>query len=159
MSLKISQNSKENKWARASFLIKLQAKGTKTQKFKVGSEFSNLLNILFGLHNTAQKMKFSIKDFFSKFTEKILNGKLHFFVQWMITFKPYLFLIFIANIFWIPLTIFAVRVLLKLQGFYCKKIAIENNISNKTVWWQIPEKFKRIIFMYKVIYTSYILLI
>ena len=33
---------------------------------------------------TAQKMKFSIKDFFSKssdlvtFTEKVLNGKLHF---------------------------------------------------------------------------------
>ena len=30
---------------------------------------------------TAQKMKFSIKDFFSKeitFTEEILNGKLHF---------------------------------------------------------------------------------
>ena len=42
-------------------------------------------------HITAQKMKFSIKDFFSKcdqirsvlkkFTEEILNGKLHFFVQ------------------------------------------------------------------------------
>ena len=33
--------------------------------------------------NTAQKMKFSIKDFFSKcdlvtFTEEILNGKSHF---------------------------------------------------------------------------------
>ena len=34
--------------------------------------------------NTTQKMKFSIKDFFSKcdqcvtFTEEILNGKLHF---------------------------------------------------------------------------------
>ena len=26
----------------------------------------------------AQKMKFSMKDFFSKFTEEILNGKLHF---------------------------------------------------------------------------------
>ena len=43
------------------------------------------------LSDTAQKMKFSIKDFFSKcdqipdyqitFTEEILNGKLHFFVQ------------------------------------------------------------------------------
>ena len=35
---------------------------------------------------TAQKMKISIKDFFSKcdhitFTEEILNGKLHIFVQ------------------------------------------------------------------------------
>ena len=39
------------------------------------------------LSDTAQKMKFSIKDFFSKcdqipdlvtFTEEILNGKLHF---------------------------------------------------------------------------------
>ena len=33
---------------------------------------------------TAQKMKFSIKDFFSKcdvtFTEEVLNGKLHFCV-------------------------------------------------------------------------------
>ena len=38
-------------------------------------------------YNNAQKMKFSIKDFFSKcdqirdfvtFTEEILNGKLHF---------------------------------------------------------------------------------
>ena len=36
------------------------------------------------LNNTAQKMKFSIKDFFSKcqeFTEEILDEKLHFFVQ------------------------------------------------------------------------------
>ena len=43
-------------------------------------------------NDIAQKMKFSIKDFFSKcdqifpvdlaiFTEEILNGKLHFFVQ------------------------------------------------------------------------------
>ena len=44
--------------------------------------------------NNARKMKFSIKNFFSKcdqicsfqqlvtFTEEILNGKLHFFVQW-----------------------------------------------------------------------------
>ena len=37
--------------------------------------------------NTARKLKLSIKDFFSKcdqiviFTEKMLNGKLHFFVQ------------------------------------------------------------------------------
>ena len=34
----------------------------------------------FGILRTsdaAQKMKFSIKDFFSKFTEEILNGKLH----------------------------------------------------------------------------------
>ena len=39
------------------------------------------------LTNTTKKMKFSIKDFFSKcdqirsftFTEQILNGKLHFF--------------------------------------------------------------------------------
>ena len=41
------------------------------------------------VRNTAQKMKFPIKDFFSKcdqktadlvtFTEEILNGKLHFF--------------------------------------------------------------------------------
>ena len=41
-----------------------------------------------GTNNTAQKMKFSIKDFFGKcdqfpadlvtFTEEILNGKLHF---------------------------------------------------------------------------------
>ena len=32
---------------------------------------------------TTQKMKFSVKDFFSKitFTEEILTGKLHFFVQ------------------------------------------------------------------------------
>ena len=27
---------------------------------------------------TAQKMKFSIKDFFSKCDQEILNGKLHF---------------------------------------------------------------------------------
>ena len=38
-------------------------------------------------HHTAQKMKFSVKDFFSKLRiwshllKKILNGKLHFFVQ------------------------------------------------------------------------------
>ena len=45
--------------------------------------------------HTAQKMKFSIKEFFSKFdqnlqfpvdsvtfTEEILNGKTSFFVQW-----------------------------------------------------------------------------
>ena len=36
-----------------------------------------------GVIYTAQKMKFSVKDFFSKcdlvtFTEEILNGKLHF---------------------------------------------------------------------------------
>ena len=40
----------------------------------------------------AKKVKFCIKDFFSKcdqfpadsvtFTEEVLNGKLHFFVQW-----------------------------------------------------------------------------
>ena len=28
--------------------------------------------------HTAQNMKFSIKDVFSKFTKEILNGKLHF---------------------------------------------------------------------------------
>ena len=42
---------------------------------------------------TAQKMKFSIKDFFSKyvtFTESILNGKLHFFAQWHCCFLVYL---------------------------------------------------------------------
>ena len=49
--------------------------------------------ISFWLFYTAQKMQFSIKDFFSKcdqirnpadlviFTEEILNGKLHFFKQ------------------------------------------------------------------------------
>ena len=40
------------------------------------------------LHYTEQKMRFSVKDFFSTFpadlitfTEEIFNGKLHFFVQ------------------------------------------------------------------------------
>ena len=54
----------------------------------------------FGTH-TAQKMKFSIKNFFSKcdqirwklriwsnFTEEILNGKLHFFVQCQCNIEP-----------------------------------------------------------------------
>ena len=48
------------------------------------------MNFLNDVFNTAQKRKFSIKDFFSKcivpqftvdlvtFTEEILNGKLHF---------------------------------------------------------------------------------
>ena len=44
---------------------------------------------------TAQKMKFPIKDFFGKcdqfpadlvtFPEEILNGKLHFFEQWILS--------------------------------------------------------------------------
>ena len=33
--------------------------------------------------NTLQKIKFSIKDLVT-FTEKILSGKLHFFVQWQL---------------------------------------------------------------------------
>ena len=33
------------------------------------------------ISNTAQKMKFSIKDFFSK-CDQVLNGKLHFFMPW-----------------------------------------------------------------------------
>ena len=33
--------------------------------------------------NTLQKIKFSIKDLVT-FTEEILNGKLHFFVQWQL---------------------------------------------------------------------------
>ena len=59
--------------------------------------------------NTAQKVKFSITDFFSKrdqirrelrslvtFTEEICNGKLYFFVQWNL--KVTLFkLIFVFN--------------------------------------------------------------
>ena len=42
--------------------------------------------------STAQKMKFSIKDFFSKcdqiraFTEKIFNGKLHFLCSAVLLF-------------------------------------------------------------------------
>ena len=31
--------------------------------------------------HTAQKMKFSIKDFFSKFSEEIRTGKLHHFLR------------------------------------------------------------------------------
>ena len=36
---------------------------------------------------TAQKMKFSIKGFFSTFTEEILNGKLHFFAVYAASIK------------------------------------------------------------------------
>ena len=56
-------------------------------------EVFRALSTIYHGNSTAQKMKFSIKDFFSKrdqirrkqdlvaFTEKILNVKLHFFTQ------------------------------------------------------------------------------
>ena len=48
---------------------------TNNKKYKILLFFKNV-----SLKNTAQKMKFSIKDFFSKyaFTEEIFNEKLHF---------------------------------------------------------------------------------
>ena len=52
------------------------------------TKFVDIENVM--KHPLHKKMKFSIKDFFSKcdqirsflFTEEILNGKLQFFVQW-----------------------------------------------------------------------------
>ena len=78
------------------FIIKLKARNISTTIFFVNkanlqplSTVNQLLvEFIFISSVTAQKMKFSIKDFFSKydqircgfgqFTEEILNGKLHF---------------------------------------------------------------------------------
>ena len=51
-------------------------------------------HVLLGLNDTAQKMKFSVKDFFIKcdvrFTEKILNGKFHFCAVKKLTYRTVL---------------------------------------------------------------------
>ena len=84
---------------------------------------------------TLEKMKFSIKDFFT-FTEEIVNGKLHFFVQCLFSLK-----ILGAQVLWVKI----------LQNL---KIIIYTHNFNTFLWLIETELLTKVLYNSLLLYVN-----